>query len=211
MLHGFYPATSMPDSDWWQSLWPRPEQVVAALGIKAGADTIVDLCCGDGLFTAALAPLTRRVVALDLDPKLLELTRSRMTSAGATNADFIAGDAYDIATLVRTPADAVLIANTFHGVPEKQRLARAVALTLKPSGYFIVVNWHRRPREATVVLGQPRGPATELRMEPADVVLAAEPAGFALARIVELPPYHYAAMLVLRSSAKSPLAPSRSI
>lgn len=80
----------------------------------------------------------------------------------------------------------------------RRNLARAVASTLKPGGYFIVINWHRRPREETIVLGQPRGPKTELRMEPAAVVSTVEPAGFELARIVELPPYHYAVVLVLR-------------
>ena len=196
MLPGFYPATSMPDPVWWRVLWPQPEQVLAAVGIRAGVDTIVDLCCGDGLFTAALARLARRVVAIDLDPEMLERARSKLAAAGMTNCDFITGDAHHLADLVRGPADAVLIANTLHGVPEKVQLARAIASTLKPGGDFIVINWHRRPRQETPVLGLPRGPKTELRMEPADVVAAAEPAGFELARIVELPPYHYAAVLM---------------
>jgi hypothetical protein len=85
----------------------------------------------------------------------------------------------------------VLIANTFHGAPEKTRLARAVAAVLKPGGRFAVVNWHRRPREVTTVLGQVRGPKTEIRMEPGDVSAAIEPARLKLVGIVELPPYHY--------------------
>jgi hypothetical protein len=30
MLLGFYPATAMPDPDWWDALWPRPGEVIAA-------------------------------------------------------------------------------------------------------------------------------------------------------------------------------------
>src|SRR2546430_7094438 len=32
-------------------------------------------------------------------------------------------------------------------------LARAVASVLQPRGLFAIVNWHRRPREETTVLG----------------------------------------------------------
>jgi len=62
--------------------------------------------------------------------------------------------------------------NTFHGVPDKSRLARAVAAVLQPNGRFAVINWHRRSREETIVLGQPRGPKTEMRMTPEDAKLA---------------------------------------
>jgi hypothetical protein len=49
-----------------------------------------------------------------------------------------------------------------------------------------------RAIEETLVLGQPRGPQTG--MTPADVAAAVEPAGFILACVVELPPYHYGAI-----------------
>src|SRR5205823_2703887 len=73
-------------------------------------------------------------------------------------------------------------------------IARTVVAILKPEGQFGVVNWHRRPREETLVFGQPRGPRTEMRMEPRDVAVIVEPAGLLLNRTVEFPPYHYRAM-----------------
>ena len=193
-IEGFFPATAMPDSDWWGALWPEPSQVVAKLGIAPASD-VVDLCCGDGLFTVALAHVARRVLAIDIDPWMLDLARAKISAAGVTNCAFVEGDAYEIATLVPWRADLVLIANTFHGVPDKERLARGVAAILKPNGRFVVVNWHRRPREETSVLGQPRGPKTDMRMEPDDVAAAIEQSGLRLERVVELPPYHYAAIL----------------
>ena len=187
----FYPATAMPDPGWWEVLWPRPGEVVASLGFAPGGE-IVDLCCGDGLFTLPLTRIARQVVAIDLDPAMVDLARAKLAAAGIANGEFVKGDAYAVAELVRRPVDAVLIANTFHGVPDKGRLARAVAATLKPGGRFAIINWHRRPREETTVLGEPRGPKTQMRMEPADVAGAVEPAGFKLVAVVELPPYHYA-------------------
>ena len=192
-IEGMFPATSMPDAAWWQALWPQPETVLADIGMKPGMH-VVDLCCGDGLFTVPLAKMACRVIAIDLDPEMVNLTRAQVAAAGATNCTFVVGDAYDLAEFVTEPVDLVLIANTFHGVPDKERLARAVAAVLKPGGRLSVINWHRRPREETVVLGQARGPKTEIRMEPGDVVAAIEPAGLKLARVADLPPYHYNAI-----------------
>ena len=192
-LPGFFPATAMPDPDWWQVLWPDPKQVLAAVGIRADME-VVDLCCGDGLFTEPLALMCRHVIGIDLDPGMLEVARSKIAAVGATNCEFIEGDAYAVAELVGRPVDCVLIANTFHGVPDKLRLARGVAAILKPGGRFSVINWHPRPREQTTVLGQPRGPRTDMRMEPTDVAATVEPASLTLIDVIELPPYHYGAI-----------------
>ena len=155
---------------------------------------VVDLCCGDGLFTAPLALVSRHVIAIDIDRGMLTLAEAKLVAVGATNYELIEGDAYEIAEFVKRPVDFVFIANTFHGIPDKLRLARGVAAVLKSGMRFAVINWHRRPREETTVLGQPRGPRTDMRMEPRDVVAVVEPAGLKLSEVIELPPYHYAAI-----------------
>ena len=133
MIEGFFPATAMPDPDWWEALWPRPGEVLAELCLQPHME-VVDLCCGDGLFTAPLARMVQHVVAIDLDRRMLDLAQAKVAAAGAENCEFIECDAYDVAALV-SRVDFVLMANTFHGVPEKERLARAVAAILRPGGY----------------------------------------------------------------------------
>jgi SAM-dependent methyltransferase len=192
-IEGFFPATAMPDADWWEALWPQPAKVLADLGIEPSMD-VIDLCCGDGLFTAPLARMARHVVAIDIDADMLDAARKKVAAANALNCDLIRGDAYAVAELVHQPVDFVFMANTFHGVPDKPRLARAVAMILKPGGRFAIVNWHPRPRDETRVLGQPRGPQTEMRMSRVDVAKTVEMARLRLAAVVELPPYHYGAI-----------------
>ncbi|WP_246206057.1 class I SAM-dependent methyltransferase [Propylenella binzhouense] len=200
-LHGFFPATAMPDRDWWAALWPKPEDVLRSLGIRPGM-TAVDLCCGDGYFTAPLAKIVGgKLYALDIDPQMLEQARAEAARQGASVAEWICADARDVAKLIPERVDYVLIANTFHGVPDQTGLAQAVAQVLKPGGCFAVVNWHPIPREQTTVLDQPRGPRTEMRMSPDQVRAIIEPAGFRLLRVIELPPYHYGAIFV-RSDAE---------
>jgi SAM-dependent methyltransferase len=90
--------------------------------------------------------------------------------------------------------DFIFMANAFHGVPDKPRLCRVVYDALRPGGRFAIVNWHRQRREHTTVLGEPRGPRTELRMTPEETIAAVAPARLDLLKVIDLPPYHYAAI-----------------
>jgi 2-polyprenyl-3-methyl-5-hydroxy-6-metoxy-1,4-benzoquinol methylase len=185
----FFQGTEMPTAGWWEALWPDPAGVLAAVGLRSGMN-VIDLCSGDGWFTLQIAKVGRHVSAIDIDPNLLEVARHRLVESGVTNCDFIAGDAYDIAKLAG-PADFVFMANAFHGVPDHSRLAHAVASALKAGGYFAIVNWHKRSREETPILGEPRGPKTELRMSPGETIKSVEGRGLKFIKIVEVPPYHY--------------------
>ena len=160
---------------------------------------VVELCCGDGYFTAPLAELVGgKVFALDIDPERLNQARSEIARRGASVAKWICADARDIAALVPHEIDYLLIASTFHGVPDKTALAQAVRRVLKPGGRFAIVNWHATPREQTTVLDKPRGPKTGMRMSPEQVRAIVEPAGFQLADLVERPPYHYGSVFFQR-------------
>ena len=186
-----FPATMMPDKDWWSDLWPDPRGVLHTLGFDQGMRA-VDLCCGDGHFTAPMSSLLDgRVYGIDLDPEMLALAQKAVEEAGAPSCTWIKTDAMDMVRLIPEKVDIVLIANTFHGVPEQTGLAESVLGVLKPGGRFVIINWHVAPREETTVLGKPRGPRTDMRMSPDDVRAVVEPAGFTFVETIALPPYHY--------------------
>ena len=69
-----------------------------------------------------------------------------------------------------------------------------MASALKSSGLFAIVNWHKRPREETPVLGEPRGPKTELRMSSEETINSVGGRGLKFVKAVEVPPYHYGAV-----------------
>lgn len=183
----------MPTAGWWEALWPDPAGVLASVGLKPDME-VIDLCSGDGWFTLQIAKVARHVAAIDIDPTLLEVAQVRLKESGLSNCSFIAGDAYDIARLWPEPVDLVFMANAFHGVPDPARLATAVKAALKPSGRFAIVNWHARPREVTTILGEPRGPKTELRLTPEKTIEAVKVDGLKFLTLVEIPPYHYGAI-----------------
>ena len=190
---GFFEGTEMPTAGWWEALWPDPAGALAKVGVKLGME-VIDLCSGDGWFTLQIAKVARSVVAIDIDHNLLEVARHRLNENGVTNCDFVAGDAYELAKLAPRSVDFVFMANAFHGVPDRPRLARAVREALKPSGHFAIVNWHQRLREETTIFGEPRGPKTELRLSPEQTIEAVKAGGLKLTQLVELPPYHYGAV-----------------
>jgi protein-L-isoaspartate O-methyltransferase len=192
-IPGFFKGTGMPTAGWWEALWPDPAGVLDAVGIKPGM-TVIDLCSGDGWFTLQIAKVARQVIAIDIDPSLLDVARHRLNENGVMNCNFVAGDAYELADLVREPADFVFMANAFHGVPDRPRLARAVSKTLNSAGQFAIVNWHQRPRQETTILGEPRGPKTELRLSPEQTCKDVESSGMKLAKLIEFRPYHYGAV-----------------
>ncbi len=146
----FFPATRMPDRDWWSALWPDPEAVLEKLEVPR-EEPAVDLCCGDGYFTAPLARLVTpaRVYALELDPEILGQAREYVAGQGETNCVFVQDDARNLTQHVPVPVGFVLIANTFHGAPDKTDLARKVHEVLGPQGRLAIVNWHPMRREQT--------------------------------------------------------------
>jgi ubiquinone/menaquinone biosynthesis C-methylase UbiE len=189
-----FEGTEMPTAGWWDALWPNPAGVLEAVGLRRDMAAI-DLCCGDGWFTLPMSKVAASVVAIDIDRNMLEAARDRLAAAGATNYEFVEGDAYELARHMRGPADFVLMANAFHGVPDQPRLADAIGKALKPAGRLAVVNWHQRRREETTILGDPRGPKSELRMSPEQTIASIEAGGLIFAGLVELPPYHYAVIM----------------
>src|SRR5215207_5255974 len=122
---GFFQGTEMPSAGWWEALWPDPVGVLAAVGLKPGMD-VIDLCSGDGWFTLQIAKMVRHVTAVDIDPALLEVARKRLSEASITNCEYVADDAYKLASLAGRPVDFVFLANAFHGVPDKTLLSKVV-------------------------------------------------------------------------------------
>ncbi|MBC8159311.1 MAG: class I SAM-dependent methyltransferase [Alphaproteobacteria bacterium] len=184
----------MPDADWWIALWPDPTDTLRQVGIGGGM-TVIDLCCGDGYFTAPMIRLigdAGHVYAVDLDPEMLTQAKAAVEDERACT--WIEADARSLAGQIPNPVDYVLIANTFHGIPDQPAFCEGVARALRPGGRFAIINWHKRPRVETPVLNKPRGPASDMRMTPADTEAVVIPAGFALEKTVELAPYHYGAV-----------------
>src|SRR5215218_2753873 len=86
LINRLLPETRMPDREWWSALWPDPQGALKQLGVRRG-ETSVDLCSGDGYFTAPLSRLAApgRVYALEMDPEMVERAREYLAVCGGGN------------------------------------------------------------------------------------------------------------------------------
>jgi Ca2+-binding EF-hand superfamily protein len=187
-----FASTSMPDRDWWESLWQEPADILIKMGLRSGM-SMLDIGCGYGLFTLPAAKLLSpcRVVGLDIDAEVLKQAESLADQH--TNCSFIWGDLKQLSYTFKTPFDLVFIHSTLHGIEDKERVVREVHATLRVGGTFAIVNWLPIPREQTIWRGQPRGPKHEVRMgaqKTVELVTGTIPS-FRLERTVTLPPFHY--------------------
>ncbi|SDF88637.1 Methyltransferase domain-containing protein [Halorubrum xinjiangense] len=186
--------TGQPDWDWWGKLWPTPGATLRELGLAPGR-SVAEVGCGSGYFALPAARIVEPapVYAVDVDEALLDELDALAEKQAIENVVPVHGDARNLTELLPDPVDALVVANTFHGVDDRSGFVEGAFEAVAPGGSLIVVNWHDRPREATTVGNEPRGPPTELRMPPEETAEAvSRAAAFELDRRVELPPYHYA-------------------
>ncbi|KAB1197815.1 MULTISPECIES: class I SAM-dependent methyltransferase [Haloferax] len=186
--------TRQPDWDWWGRLWPTPGATLRSLGVTPGK-SLAEVASGNGYFALPAARITdpSTVYAVDIEQSVLDELDHLADQQAIENVVTLQGDARELSTLLPTRVDVVLVANTFHGVDDKTALVQQVFDSLHDGGEFVVVNWHDRPRETTTVMGDPRGPPTELRMTPDETkAIVEDAADVTCTERVELPPYHYA-------------------
>ena len=107
-------------------------------------DRVVDLGCGWGTFSFALAPRVATVVGIDFSEKSIALCNRRLAEEPHDNLRFSCADARDTG-LEAGAWDLVLAADLFeHLYPEdSQRVAAEAFRLLRPGGRFSVWTPHR--------------------------------------------------------------------
>ena len=175
--------------------WQKPDEVVASLGLRPG-DTACDVGAGPGYFTLRLARAVGpdgRVLAVDVEPKMVETLRDRLASAKLANVTPILSLPED-PLLPAGACDVVLVVDTYHHFPDGVDYLRRLARTLKRDGRIVNVDYHKRET--------PVGPPLHHRVSREDFLEAAGRAGLVLVEEKTLLPYQY--LLVLRREQPSP-------
>ena len=103
----------------------------------------LDLGCGTGLFTLALAgnlPAGSKIIAIDKDEKALRKIPATVNDVVIQTmaADFVY-DALDVKEV-----DGILIANSLHYVKDKETLLKKLISSMKPNGVFLIIEYDRQ-------------------------------------------------------------------
>lgn len=153
----------------------RPDQVMEHLGVKPGM-TVCDLGCGNGYYSLRLARAVGaggKVLAVDIQPEMLELLRQRAGRAGLENIEPIRGEVHD-PHLPERKVDLVLLVDVYHEFSHPERMLQAIRKSLAPDGVIALLEY--RAEDPTV-------PIKPLhKMSKAQILKEYEANGFRLVR-----------------------------
>jgi predicted methyltransferase len=170
--------------------WQKPDQVVAALGLKKG-ETACDIGSGPGYFTLRLARAVGPsgfVYAIDVEARMLQALRERLERAHVRNVAPVLAVSDD-PLLPHGACDVVLVVNTYHQFPGRAGYLKRLRQSLKPQGRVVNIDYHRRPT--------PIGPPLDHRVARETFLGEAKVAGLALVGEQSFLPYQY--FLVLKA------------
>lgn len=136
-----------------------PEGVVRRMHLSK-QDTVVDLGAGIGYFAFPISKRVEAVVAVDIEPKMIEILNRRSKDRHVANLKAVRAEA------ASTPidsgfADHVLAAFIYHEVPDRIALLKEAARILKDRGRLTIVDFQKKETEF--------GPPLEERITPATV------------------------------------------
>lgn len=100
---------------------------------------VADLGCGTGNASEMLAPLVKRVIAIDQSPAMLGAAEKRLNSAGLHNVEFVKGD---MANLPLKPAsvDAAVCMLVLHHLEVPTAALAELRRIIRPGGWVLVVD-----------------------------------------------------------------------
>lgn len=137
---------------WWDEQGPQralhelnPARLgyVAARVALRGAQ-VLDVGCGGGLLSEALARSGATVTALDLAPELVEIAKLHLLESGLT-VDYRLQSVEDLALEMPGQFDAITCMEMLEHVPDPASVLRACASLLKPGGRLFVSTLNRTP------------------------------------------------------------------
>ncbi len=114
-------------------------RLVLETGQIGQEDTVLDVACGPGLISTAIARHARHVTGIDITPAMIEEARQRQISLDLTNMSWQIGD------ITRLPmADAqfsrVVTRYSFHHFLDPQSALREMARVCQPGGWCTVID-----------------------------------------------------------------------
>ncbi len=117
----------------------------------SGAGKVLDVACGPGIVTAALAKGAKEITAFDATPEMLKKARQRCEKAGHANVQYQLGNAEEM-PFADGAFDAIVTRLAIHHFAEPKRVLAEMFRVLKPGGAAVIadVTASEDPKEAAL-------------------------------------------------------------
>jgi len=123
----------------WEALTHLMLQMIPEL-------VVADLGAGEGLVSQLLARHAKKVIAVDISPKMVEVGKELAKKAGLSNLEYRCGD------IEKPPIDAgsvdvALLSQALHHAVEPQKALEAARRILKPGGRLLILDLNQHSFE----------------------------------------------------------------
>ena len=169
----------------------QPDQALAALGIKRGM-VVADVGAGSGFMSfkmAKLVGLSGKVYAVDIQPEMLEILRTRAQQNKITNVETVLGTDRD-PKLPAAALDLILLVDVYHEFSHPQAMLDRMRESLKPSGRLVLLEYRKEDPNVPI--------RPEHKMSVAEVKAELTPEGFQFDQVIEVLPRQH--ILIFRPS-----------
>lgn len=149
--------------------WQKPDAVIQKLALKPQA-VVADVGAGSGYFALRIAKQLPkgRVIAIDVEPKMLSHIQQRAKALKLTNVTTVQATASD--PKVGNQADLVLVADVLHHVPDQPAWLGRLFKAMKPGARLAIIEF----KEGDL----PKGPPAHIKIPRAKLLKLLTTAGF---------------------------------
>ena len=163
--------------------WQKPDSVIALMKIEPGM-TVADVGAGTGFFVPYLARAVGekgRVLALDVEPNMVEHLQDRAREAGLEQVEARLVDGAD-PDLAAASVDRVLIVTTSHPLDDRAAYSAKLREDLARGGSVWIVDFDKTSS---------KGPPAAHKLEPREVIAELRAGGLVASQVEEDLPEQY--------------------
>jgi len=147
-----------------------PRDEILPRMVLSRTQTVVDLGAGSGYFSLPIAERVRRVISVDLEPKMLGVLAQRIRLSGILNIDLLRAEITHI-PVKDDSADHVLAAFVYHEVDRPTRLMFESSRVLRPGGILTVLDFQKKETAIGPPVSERKTPTQAIRSAPDELHL----------------------------------------
>lgn len=162
----------------------RSDLAIKELNLKPGM-VVADIGAGTGYYSIRVAKRVSpggRVLAIDIQPEMLDRLRINAEAANVKNIETILGSESN-PHLPPGTLDLAIMVDVYHELSRPQRILEHVRAALKPNGQLVLLEYRKEDPSVPI--------RAEHKMSVSDVKAEVEPEGYQFVKTVETLPWQH--------------------